>query len=379
MRSYASALSRHPVAAQAVGETAGEILEQLRDEPPDLVVAFASTHHRGAFEDMARALHDILQPGVLVGATADTVVGDGREVEEEPALSLLAARLPDVPLVPVCLQVAETPDGPAVVGWPEEGVGLSSLLLLADPSSFPVDAVLTRVNDVLPGLTVIGGLTSAAAVRGSVRLTLDGEVVTGGAVGVFLGLDVRPVVSQGCRPIGQPFVVTRAEGTLLQELGGRRAVDRLQELVGEASEAERALMRGGLQLGIVVDEQRPEYGRGDFLVRSVVGADQEQGALAVAETVDVGRTVQFHVRDAAAADEDLRASLAGEEAGAALLFTCNGRGRHLFDGPDHDADLVTRLLGRIPVAGCSCAGEIGPVAGRNLLHGFTASLALFPR
>ena len=120
-----------------------------------------------------------------------------------------------------------------------------------------------------------------------------------------------------------------------------------------------------------------EFGRGDFLVRNVVGADPESGALAIGDEVTVGQTVQFHVRDAAAADEDLRALLAGHDAGGALLFTCNGRGQHFFGTPDHDAGVVDRLLGPLPIAGALCAGEIGPVGGRNFVHGFTASLALF--
>jgi small ligand-binding sensory domain FIST len=136
-------------------------------------------------------------------------------------------------------------------------------------------------------------------------------------------------------------------------------------------------MRAGLHLGIVVDEHRVDFERGDFLVRNVLGGDSETGAIVVGDDIEVGQTVQFHVRDAAAADEDLREMLAGEEAQAALLFTCNGRGRRFFGEPDHDAGVVDQLLGPLPIAGAFCAGEIGPVGGRTFLHGFTASLALF--
>jgi len=97
----------------------------------------------------------------------------------------------------------------------------------------------------------------------------------------------------------------------------------------------------------------------------------------VGDTVPVGRTVQFQVRDADSADEDLRDLLTSAEADAALLFTCNGRGQRLFGEPDHDAGVIDQLLGPLPLAGCFCAGELGPVGARNFLHGFTASLALF--
>jgi small ligand-binding sensory domain FIST len=171
--------------------------------------------------------------------------------------------------------------------------------------------------------------------------------------------------------------VTRAEGGIVHELGGRPAIDRLRELVADLTGADRELIQRGLHVGVVVDEHLADFGPGDFLVRNVLGADPDAGAIVIGEHVRVGQTVQFHVRDAAAADEDLHGMLRGQQAGAALLFSCNGRGRHLFGTADHDAAALTAHLGRIPLAGGFCAGEIGPVGTRSFLHGFTASLALF--
>jgi len=188
---------------------------------------------------------------------------------------------------------------------------------------------------------------------------------------------VRTVVSQGCRPVGQPYVVTRSEGNRIEELAGRAAIERVQDTASEASEEDRSLMRAGLHLGVVVDEHQTDFLRGDFLVRNVLGGDPGTGAIVVGDDVSVGQTVQFQVRDAAAADEDLRELLSGVEAEAALLFTCNGRGRRFFGVPDHDAGVLDQLLGPLPVAGALCAGEVGPVGGQNFLHGFTASVALF--
>jgi small ligand-binding sensory domain FIST len=375
---YAAALSQHPVPAHAVGETAGQIMDELQGDDPDLVVCFASPHFVGAFDDMAHALRQLLGPTVFLGGTAVSIIGGAHEIEDQPALSVFAGVFGDAMLTPVALQVEETPDGAAVVGWPDLEREPSTLLLFAEPFSFPVDGFLRRLNEDRPELTVIGGLASAGGRPGANRLALDDSILEEGAVGVFLeGVDVGTVVSQGCRPIGDAFVVTRAQRNFIEELGGKPAVTRLQELAANASEDDRDLLRRGLHMGLVVDEHKAEFQRGDFLVRNVLGADQESGALAVGDRVNVGQTVQFHVRDAAAADEDLRELLVGAEAQAALVFTCNGRGRHLFGVPDHDAGLVEQLLGPIPAAGAFCAGEIGPVGGRNFLHGFTASLALF--
>lgn len=378
MNRFASALSRHPLASHAVGETAGSVMEQLDGDDPDLVVCFASPHFVGVMDDLVHALRELLSPRVLLGATAVSVIGGAEEVEEAPAFSLLAACLPDAQLTPATLVTEQTPDGPAVVGWPDLTGSPPTLLLLADPFTFPVDGFLRRLDEDRPGLNIVGGVASASMRPGGNRLVLDGDVREDGAVGVFLdGVDVRPVVSQGCRPIGQPFVVTRAQRNFVEELGGRQALDRLRELAEGLDEHDQELVRRGLHLGVVVDEHQSAFGRGDFLVRNIVGADRASGALAVGDQVSVGQTVQFQVRDAGAADEDLRSLLADTTASAALVFTCNGRGQHLFGVPDHDAGVVAELLGPIPAAGAFCAGEIGPIGGRNFLHGFTASLALF--
>ena len=374
---YAFGLSEHPVPTQAVGEAVGQVLEALSDERPDLVVLFTSPHHVGAFEDIASSVRGLLDPTVLLGGTAEAVIGGGREVEDSPALSVFAARLPETLLTPVRLEVVATPDGPSLVGWPDHPDG--TMLLFADPFTFPADAFLDRVNEDLPKLQIIGGLASAAMQPGGNRLVVDDQVVDSGAVGAVLagGVEIRTVVSQGCRPVGKPYVVTKSDRNFILELGGKPALERLQETATAATDEERELMRRGLQIGCVVDETRLEFGRGDFLVRGVVGADQRSGAIAVGDTIAVGRTVQFQVRDATSADEDLRDLLTSAEADAALLFTCNGRGQRLFGEADHDAGVVDQLLGPLPLAGCFCAGELGPVGARNFLHGFTASLALF--
>jgi small ligand-binding sensory domain FIST len=373
---YAAALSCHPVPAVAVGEAAGEVLERLDGARPDLLVVFASPHLAGAFDDVVGSARRLLEPDVTIGATAVAVAGGAREIEEGPAVALFAAACGEGAAAPVRLVTTAGPDGLAVHGMPDGAAG--TLVLLADPFSIPVADVLRRAGDA-GGPVVLGGLASSARAPGGNRLALDDAVLTDGAVGALLdpSVPVRPVVSQGCRPVGRPFTITAADGNVVAELGGRPALSRLEELVAAASEAERALLRGGVHVGLVVDEHRVEFHRGDFLVRNLLGADRSNGALAVGEEVQVGQTLQFHVRDAAAADEDLRALLAGAAADAVLLFTCNGRGARFFGVADHDAGVVDELLGPLPLAGAFCAGEIGPVGGRSHLHGFTASMALF--
>jgi small ligand-binding sensory domain FIST len=376
---FASALSEHPLATQAVGEVVGEVLEQI-GEVPDLAVLFVGAPHTGAIEDIAAAVRALLKPGVLVGCTAGAVVGRGREAEDVPALSLWAARLGARP-VPLRLTAGRMGEGVAITGFPppeDLPDDTAAVLLLADPFSFPVEPLLEGLRDqVRLDVPVVGGLASAARGPGGNRLVLDDRILTDGAVGVVLsGVDVETVVSQGCRPIGAPLIVTKGEGRILNELAGRPALERLANVIGSLDEDDRRLAARGLHVGMVIDESKIDFGPGDFLIRSVLGADREAGAVAVGDDVEVGSTVQFQVRDPASADAELHQLLAGRSADGALLFTCNGRGTAMFPEADHDAIVLEDMVGPVPVAGMSCAGEVGPVGGRNFVHGFTASVLL---
>jgi len=250
------------------------------------------------------------------------------------------------------------------------------VLALADPHSTAVEELVSGLG----GVPLLGGFAGLGG-HGEARLFTNGGCVEEGTVGVVLdGLAVRPIVSQGARPIGPEMVVTAAEGNLVLSLAGVPALERIQQVVGDLSLTERALLEHGLLIGLVIDENRPEYGLGDFLVRAVLGADSTSGAVAIGDVPRVGQTVRLHVRDADSASRELDDLLARQEAeppSAALLFSCNGRGRNMFPKPDHDADAVARLLGSDAVAGCFCQGELGPVGGRTFVHGFTASIALW--
>ncbi|HET6794211.1 MAG TPA: FIST N-terminal domain-containing protein [Acidimicrobiales bacterium] len=375
-RPFAAALSEHPVTAHAVGEVVGQVLEGL-DGPPDLALLFVTAPHSGALEDALGVVAATLSPTSLLGCAAESVAGPGREVELRAAVSLWAGRVG--PTVPFELTAPAAPTAPW--GLPDDlPLSRPVLLVLADPFTFPAEDFLAAVDATSPGARVVGGLASAARGAGGNRLGTAARVLSAGAVGVALdGAMVDTVVSQGCRPVGRPWVVTRSEGRIIYELGGRPALSRLMDMAGsELDESGVSVVNaGGLQIGLVVDEHKAEFGPGDFLIRTVLGADREIGAVAVGEEVTVGTTVQFHLRDASTADEDMRSSLAGAEADAALLFTCNGRGSRLFRRPDHDASVLGEALDGAPVAGMFAAGELGPVGGRNFVHGMTASMALF--
>lgn len=379
---YASALSEHPLPTHATGEVIGQVLETV-GERPDFAVLFTTGAFAGAIEDIAATVRTTLQPHALIGATAVSVVAGGREVEEQPAVVLFAGRLPPGTPLPAAATVEAVRD---VDGWQVNGsadlaVAGATVVLLADPFTFPVDGFVDGLADTAPGIRIIGGLASAGDAAGQNRLVADDAVTDHGAAALLLapGLDATLVVSQGARPIGSPRVVTRAEGNIVYEIAGQPALEHLMEVAASLDAEDRALLADGAHFGLVVDETKVDFDRGDFLIRNVLGADRDNGAVAVGAEVEIGSTVQFQVRDAVTADEDVRRLLAGASGEGALVFTCNGRGQRFFGMPDHDASVVSDHVESGAVAGMFCAGEIGPVGDRPFLHGLTASVLLFDR
>jgi small ligand-binding sensory domain FIST len=350
---------------------------------PDLVVCFFSMHHAEAADGIALSLSERTGTDAIIGCTAEGVIGGARELEDGPALVVWTAWLPGASVRPFTLDLVELTGGYGVTGWPDlEAEGRADVLLLADPFSFPADSFVRRLNEEQRGVRVMGGMASGADSPEQHRLLLGGRALDSGAVGVAISgpLQIRAVVSQGCRPIGSPFTVTRCDGNLVHELGGQPALERLRELIVRSGPVEQALLMRGVQLGRVIDEHKASFERGDFLIRSLIGVDSDSGAIAITDRVELGQTLQFHVRDAAAATEELELLLApvpGWDPRGVLLFSCNGRGRRLFGEPDHDAARVAKATADAPTAGFFAQGELGPVGGQNFLHGFTASMALF--
>jgi small ligand-binding sensory domain FIST len=367
----------------AFAEAAARATLRLGGMPADLVVVFAGQDNLQHADEGLAAVAERLGGGALIGCGAQGVVADGREIEAG-GVAVWAASFGDGGTAETFhVEVVQVGDSVAVAGMPDVD-GAAALILLADPYTFPAEALLSELAVDNPGLPVIGGIASAGGGPGRGVLMHDGRIERAGAVGVVLrGVDVRPCVSQGARPIGPEMVITAGDGNVIEELASRPALERIKEAIGELDPVERALAAQGLLLGIVIDPNQPEYERGDFLIRGLIGVDDEDGSVTVGESIRVGQTVRLQVRDSDSADEDLRdvldrqlRELRHPPAGA-LLFTCNGRGAGMFGVEDHDASAVDYAFAGAPAAGFFCAGEIGPVGDRNFVHGFTATMAVF--
>ena len=385
----ASALSHESHTDAAVSEVIETIQQRLPEPQAHLSFIFASPHHLKALGNLLPMVQERLSTSILLGCTGGGVIGDQHEVENRPGLALMTAHLPGVTITPFHIEQGDLEESWPDTYW-QQRLSVASdaeptFVLLPDPFTIDPQKLLDTFNHVFPQRPILGGLASGGQSAASCALFLNNEVVHG-AVGAVLegNFILRTVVSQGCKPIAQPQVITRCDDHVIFELGGRSALEVIKETIASLSPADQALARTALLMGRVIDEYKENYERGDFLIRTLMGADPKSGAIAVGDSFRPGQTVQLHVRDAETAREDLHAlmnaltpEIATRPARGALLFSCNGRGAHLYGEPDHDSLVVTETTGAVPIAGFFCNGEIGPIGNTNFLHGFTASIGIF--
>ncbi|MQG87928.1 MAG: hypothetical protein FI699_03525 [SAR202 cluster bacterium] len=391
---WSSAISDAASFTEAVHEASEQILAKLDGANPDLAVIFISSHHRPSYFTAPEVLAEALGAKVLIGCSAAGVIGGGQEVERRPGIAISAAVLPGVELSAFHLNQDELPSPDAPPEAWHELLGLlpvecPAIMLLPDPFTLRSDHLLAGLDFAYPSTVKIGGLASGGGHPGANYLFINKKSVRSGAVGIaFSGdLTVETIVAQGCRPIGEPLVVTESEINVISRLGDQTPLDVLRELFEAAGTRDKRLIRRSLQIGIIMDRLSQDSGDGEFLIRNVIGADEEDGTLAVGEHVQEGQIVQFFIRDAQAADEDLRMmleeyidNLNGEAIPeSALLFSCLGRGQYLYGSPDHDTNMFTEMVADIPIAGFFSNGEIGPIGDQTFLHGYSASFAMFSK
>ncbi len=383
---FASATTTESSPVTAISDLVTQIREQHMSGTIDFALAFLSPHFGENVEQFVHAIGNELSPGMLVGCTGQGVIGSKEEIERRPAMALVTARLPDVVLTPMVLGAADLHKMLGGSKTPLKDLDVPDstkmFLMIADPFTVPMDQLLDSFNATFPGIPIIGGMASGASAAVRNALILNDQVLHDGAIAVAFAGDVNVdiIVSQGCRPIGPTFRVTNVRDNVIMDLEGQTPFERLQALLTELSKEERELIRNGLFVGRAIDSKKEMLGRGDFLIRGVMGLDQQSGVITVGDYIDEGEVVQFHLRDAATAKEDLEMMLTphalfGQPSGA-FLFSCNGRGTQLYDHANGDISRIQEFFPGINVAGFFCAGEIGPIGGKNFLHGHTASLAL---
>jgi small ligand-binding sensory domain FIST len=384
---FVSVISRESDARKAAHEVLSAAAARIGASGVDLALLFVSSSFTKDAPSIVREVHRVLKPRALTGCSGEGVIGEGEEIEADCALSLIAAQLPGCAVETRALSAAEIHDSTARPETLAESVPVSNstrlLVVLADPFSTPIDRLLESFNRVHGGLPVVGGLASALRAPGGNVLFCGEEIRRDGAVVMALSgpVEIDVIVSQGCRPIGRPYRISDARDNVILGLDRSPPLDELRKLVEDLPSDERELLRNGIFLGRAIDPDKEVLGRGDFLIRGLIGVDPRSGSVTVGDVLETGQTVQFHLRDARTAEEDLELLLSPHSLftppRGAILFSCNGRGTRLYDHPNGDVSVVRRFFPGLSLAGFFCAGEIGPVGGRNFLHGHTATLALF--
>ena len=359
------------------------VCETLNVSKTDLAVVFVDSQFAHHYQDVLRRIHQATGARRLIGCSGEGVIGPGLEAEGQAAVSAMTFKLPGVSLTPLALvQDADVDD---LLGS-LEAADAKAWMVFADPGTTHIERLIAAVEARTPEIPILGGIASAQSESDGTAVFLDDHVYPQGAVLLGIGgdIEVHALVAQGAEPIGQPWTVTDCDSNVLQTIGTRPAVDVLRETLDSLDEETRERAQRNLLVGLAMDEYRDDYGRGDYLIRNLLGFDRQSGAIAISALPRLGQTIQFQFRDAAAADDDLTTQLRAYKAGlgsnqtvlGAVLCACNGRGRSLFGAPNHDAQALTDALGAVPTAGLFCNGEIGPVGGQTFLHGFTASIAL---
>ena len=386
---WASAISTAADSREAVTLACTEIRGQLGEQMPDVVFLFVSPSHRTTYREIQLLVESELAPAVLVGCSAMGIVGRSLEVESGPAISLSAAVMPNTQLSAVHLDLRHLPDTDASPASWREWTGISEaehFVVLADPFNTTLEDALLGLDYAYPNASKVGGLASGAGKAGENALFVNGELYDAGAVLLSLSGEVglEPVVAQGCRPVGEPVTVTRSEGNLIHEVNGQPAMAFIQAVKSGLNEYEQTLFKSALFLGVNTDPFVTNEDDVEFLIRNLIGVDHQSGAIVLAGRAEEGALVQVHLRDKKSSRADLQAQLEGyqnqfsdSESVGALLFSCLGRGQYLYGTTNHDCDVITDVLGELPIAGFFCAGEIGPVGASTFIHGYTSSIGVF--
>jgi small ligand-binding sensory domain FIST len=387
---FASALTTKKDPLDAIQDLVSQVRSELGPEKTDLALLFVHPEFLPQLNEIYEPLRNAIGARHWIGCSGASIIGGHREVENEPAISLLVAQLPEVEIAPFTVTQHELEESSGPAFWhfqlevtPDDN---PNILLFADPFSIQSMQLVGALGEAYPAAPVAGGLASGGQQSGDCRLFLDDQILDEGGVGIALTgkIALRTIVSQGCRPIGQPLTITRAEKNIILELAGRPPLEVLQELLPKLPESDQKLARKALFLGRVVNEYQEEFGRGDFLIRNLIGHDPQSGALAVGDFMRTGQTVQFQVRDGQSAAEDLAALLTRESKRpkrarphGAVLFSCLGRGEGMYGAPNHDINALHQTIGPVATAGFFCNGEIGPIGEKPFVHGFTSVIGLF--
>ena len=392
---WTNALSTRPSLEAAISEVVEQAVGKLSTKA-NLGLVFISSAFTSEYSRLLPLLREQLDVPVLIGCSGGGVVGtngwgQAEELEDEAALSLTLACLPDVNIYPFHIVSEELPDLDSSPDAWMDLIGLPpsptpQFILLSSNIAGGINDLLKGLDFAYPGSVTVGGQASGGGMRNSIALFCNDRLYTEGTVGIALSgnITINPIVAQGCRPIGKPYQITKCDRNIILELDEQVPLILLRDLIANLSESERILAQNSLFVGMAMDEFKQDLQQGDFLIRNILGVDPAAGAIAVGDYLRPGQRLQFHLRDAQTSAQDLEFLLnkyqqkqtSESSPVGALMFSCLGRGEGLYRKPNFDSGLFQRYIQDIPLGGFFCGGEIGPVSGSTFLHGYTSVFAI---
>lgn len=379
----ASRLCLEPYSEAAVIRTARECLGSL-GRNPHLAFVFASPDYGPHLGDFLELIQLHAHAPRIAGGSASGLVGTGQEAEGSSGFSLLLLHLPKTTLTLLPFSEAESDDF-SVADWRKKAghaADSDAWIFFGNPMRIAAEPWLNAWSEAVQHAPVLGGLLSGGRGEDEIFTLLDRSSVEAGVlVGLKGGVRLHSIVSQGCRPIGEPHAITGAHENVVTSIGSLPAYERLNESFESLASEEKARAAGNLFAGLALNEYVDDFKTGDFVIRNLLGADASTGSVELAAYPRIGQTLQFQLRDRHSAREDFQNLLRKQSRKrirpvAALSFLCGGRGEALFGAPHHDAVCVQEAFGPIPNAGFFCNGEVGPIGGHNFVHGYSAAVAL---
>ncbi|MEL6457739.1 MAG: FIST N-terminal domain-containing protein [Cyanobacteria bacterium J06636_27] len=391
---WSNALSTRPSLEAAISEVVEQAVGRL-SKKANLGIAFISSAFTSEYSRFLPLLAEELDVPVLIGCSGGGVVGtsgsgEAQEFEDEAALSLTLAYLPEVNIHPFHVVAEELPDLDSspnawmdLIGVPQNST--PQFILLSSNIGSGINDLLKGLDFAYPGSVIVGGQASGG-MGNRIALFCNNKLYTEGSVGVALtgNITLDTIVAQGCRPIGTPHQISKCDRNIILEIDEQVPLILLRDLIASLSEEEKVLAQNSLFVGVAMSEFKQDLQQGDFLIRNILGVDPAAGAIAVGDYLRPGQSIQFHLRDAQTSAQDLefllnkyqQQQIDKSSPVGALLFSCLGRGEGLYGKPNFDSQLFQRYVKDIPLGGFFCNGEIGPVGDSTFVHGFTSVFAI---
>ncbi len=246
-------------------------------------------------------------------------------------------------------------------------------IIHGDPSNPATPTIIEKISETVPSAYLVGGLTSS----NSENYQVANEIVQGSVSGIFFSPEVKTVIghTQGCTPLDEQHVITKAERNLLIELDNQPALDVLRDDVGEVLAKDLNKIAGYIFAGLPIEFSDT----GDYLVRNIIGIDEQEKIIAVGDYLYEGSKFMFCRRDGNSARDDMlrmlgtmKSRIQGQPRGG-LYYTCLGRGRYQFGDNSEELKMIQDEIGDFPLVGFFANGEIF----NNRLYGYTGVLILF--